>query len=181
MNADDQFHSNAILQFIENEIIHFNNQIKLVYGIAKIIDDNLQLSYLKGREVSLRDFYWNQPIVHQSTFYKKEVFRDIGFYNENLIGVGDYEWYVRFFNTFSDKNANFINITIANFSMGGVTSEILWQNFCDRRKIANKYFPIRIKIKYFYASPFYYLKFKVLSALKNTSIYRKYRHIKFSL
>jgi glycosyltransferase involved in cell wall biosynthesis len=181
MNADDRFSSNDVLQYIENEIIRTKNQFKLIYGIAKLIDNTLHLSSLKGRKVSLRDFFWDQPIVHQATFYKKELFEEVGNYNENLLGVGDYEWYVRFFYKFPNSKAHFVIKTIADFSMGGLTSEILWQNFCDRKKIAKKYFPLIINIKYFFTTPYYYLKFKILDLVKNLKIYRNYRAIKMKL
>lgn len=181
MNADDKFHDDKILEYVENKIIDTNNQIKLLYGIAKLIDSQLNVSFLKGKKVSLQDFYWNQPIVHQATFFKRDVFEDIGYYEEALIGVGDYEWYVRFFCEFDESKALFVEKTIADFSMGGITSDILWQNFRDRRNIAKKYFPFIINLKYLFSSPYFYIKFKLLSLLKNTEIYSAYRKAKVKI
>lgn len=73
--------------FVEFEICYANTLTKTKRGFKR------HKSY-EGKKLSLLNFY-NGTIPHSSCFIRKNLFEKYGLYNEDLVIVSDWEWYLK--------------------------------------------------------------------------------------
>jgi glycosyltransferase involved in cell wall biosynthesis len=95
INSDDYYEKNIfsqIVDFFEN-----NKECYFLYGDQIIIDENKNvLGFRSGEDLSLQNLLKNPDIVRQPVcFWRKEVINTIGYLNESLHLVMDYDLFLR--------------------------------------------------------------------------------------
>jgi len=96
LNADDMLAEdclNFVTEFFKN-----NNGVDIIYGNCIFIDTTGSfIKVRKSEDFNLeRLLYLGYSYIQQpSTFFRKEVINDVGFFNENLNYVMDYEYWIR--------------------------------------------------------------------------------------
>lgn len=90
LNSGDVFHSDNI---IEN-YIKSNPKSDIVAGKEFFTSDGFIYTPPSLDELNY-DYLMHWPLMHQSTFIKKEAFNFVGLYNENYKIVSDWEWWIR--------------------------------------------------------------------------------------
>jgi glycosyltransferase involved in cell wall biosynthesis len=141
LNSDDYFYDNNVLDKVFNHII--KNKYSWYYGMINVISDkdNIQRIY-PSRRYQKKFHYWLLKLIflmpHQGTFYSKNLFNKYGLYDESLNAM-DYEYAIRIGK--KDK-AQFMNIVISNFYLGGFSSKNLKIMKKDIDKIFKKHFQL---------------------------------------
>lgn len=103
------------------------------------------------------EHFFRASIPHPASFFRRELFNFVGFFNENLKIVADWEFYLRafFIHRCSYKH---INITISVFNTDGISSnqKYLELHRFEREKVLREMFP------------FFYEDYKELIFLKRS-------------
>lgn len=125
-----------ILPMLDNvsDIIS-GNLIYSISGIPKTMftppTKNIDLTYF------LHSF-----LPHPSSFIKKNLFGEVGFYSENFKIVSDWEFFLKAIVIHKAKYRN-VNITISDFDNSGISSndnnKVLMEN--EKQSVYQKYFP----------------------------------------
>lgn len=172
LNSDDSFcHSDVLLQLKNGVKPSLQNTIYYTDYIKVYKDHKLRVNVPKS--LSIKKFYWKQPINHQSTIFPIGVFDVVGTYEIDKGNSADFRWFVKSFEF--GINYAYLPVTTALFNMEGATSKSLFQNYLSRMSIAFSSFPINIRLKYIFILPFIFLKFKIIGtkAYKFISKYRR--------
>lgn len=144
LNAGDWLASNAI----EEMVTYTHGQIK-----DKIIACNWQVFYKNGltpyfRQASF-DFNRTVGLCHQGVLIGKNIYTEVGFYDDSLRFVGDYDYYIRIWR---QKPSAFVYAPfyLTYYQYEGMTTQNSLQSNQERWKVINRYFrwyeaiPIRI-------------------------------------
>src|SRR5680860_1347088 len=139
LNSDDYFFDDQVLQKVFDYIS--NNNYPWYYGLINAIsEDNKKLYIYPHRKYQKIFCYWMFRFTffmqHPATFYSRDLFDKYGLYDESLNAM-DYEYAVRIGKT---EKAKFMNIMVANFRVGGFSSENRESMEKDVKIIFNKYF-----------------------------------------
>lgn len=113
LGCDDTLYDNVVLQTIlgDNDLNYYD----IIYG-------NVYSVYHGG----VYNGEWNidkigYNICHQSIFYKRNVFKNLGKYNTRYLIAADHDLNIKWF--FSNKlKSKFCNIIVANFAGNGISS-----------------------------------------------------------
>lgn len=90
LNSGDIFHSNDIIE----KFIRYNPKSDVVAGKEFFTSDGFIYTPPTSSELNY-DYLMHWPLMHQSTFIKRESFNVVGLYNENYRIVSDWEWWIR--------------------------------------------------------------------------------------
>lgn len=82
-----------------------------------------------------------QSVPHPCTFFRRSIFDKVGLYDENYKIVSDFEWYLKYFNTF-DGNYLYVDKYVAVFDLNGVCSNEAnaQRHKEERNEVVDKYF-----------------------------------------
>lgn len=88
-------------------------------GIEK--ETNGHLIYPKKEEELSYSFFYDDTLMHQSTFIRRDAFERFGMYNEDNRIVSDWEW---FFNAIMKQNASYepLDFVVALFDGEGISN-----------------------------------------------------------
>ncbi|XCF07735.1 glycosyltransferase family 2 protein [Tamlana crocina] len=147
LNSGDDFVENRALQNIAEaltgeDIVYFNiNKIDGSSVNVEKVPSKLSFSYL----------YHDLP-PHQSTFIKRELFQDYGYYDENLKIVSDWKFLII---ALLKHNATYKHVdkVFTNFYLGGISSnsESMARMDAERKVVLEQEFPILMNdLKYKY-------------------------------
>lgn len=201
---------NGIYHAMNKGIIKANGKYCLFLNSGDILYDSKSLSnlistnpkadivnyscYVKGinqpktlvankKNVSFYDFY-KHTIIHQATLIKKDLFKTIGLYNENLKIVADWEFFIKslFINNCSYQS---FDLPLTVYNSDGLSSKKENQEVSlkERELVLNKFFPRFIKDFELLDSPQIYTHLKFLKQFKilRTAYLLKTRIINFCL
>lgn len=92
-------------------------------GIEK--ETNGHLIYPKKEEELSYSFFYDDTLMHQSTFIRRDAFERFGMYNEDNRIVSDWEW---FFNAIMKQDASYepLDFVVANFDGTGMSNQEKW-------------------------------------------------------
>ena len=138
LGSDDTLYNDRVLSEINENII--KTSAKAVYGNVIMRGSNkwVQDGYVHAGEFDLQKLLY-QNICHQAIFYHKSLFSTIGIYNLKYPVFADYDFNLR---SFAKYQFNYIDVAIANFNVGGHSTQINDPEF-EKEKGPNI-------IKYFY-------------------------------
>lgn len=132
LNSGDHLFDNdiirkSILDFHDEDIVYFNVEIA-GNKTSKIV------SY--PDELRFSDFYKN-GICHQSAFIKRELFEKYGLYDESLLIVSDWKFFIL---ALFKYNCDYkkVNKTLSTYYLGGISTQT--NNFKERDIVLNEYF-----------------------------------------
>jgi glycosyltransferase involved in cell wall biosynthesis len=138
LNSDDWYEPGAL--FGVAEAVKKNPEVQMYYGQANIrLSDGNILRVWPNRR---RQPAWlGIPFDHQSCFFRRSVYENLGLFNIVYRTAADYDFLLRFL------RAGYLCAPVEgvtnNFSLGGISSESFWPPFGDIWRIlrTNGYHP----------------------------------------
>lgn len=174
LNSDDFFCDNDVLRDIAAKLSELDSPPWLLYGMG-LRHEMGKKSVVLGRSVTVRDYYYEAPLIHQAMFFSRKAFDVLGLYDLSVRGgAADWHWLARLFHGYQEKT-HFVNRPIVDFFMGGATSRYLWENYLAQFELARALFPLRVKARYFLMWPVVFLKVKILRTHEDSRLRRIYR------
>lgn len=137
LNSGDLLYDKAVVSQLEIEnltadIINFNVFVTGKYQNKTIVPSK--------KDISFYTFY-KHTIIHQATLIKRELFSSVGFYNESLVIVADWEFFMKalFINNCTYQSSNII---LSIFDSDGISSkpENRAIALAEKQKILELYF-----------------------------------------
>lgn len=138
--------------FLNSGDVFFNSQVLTRFvesGFhADIIYGNCAYTSKAGLRVQKfpfpLTFYWlyTEYLCHPATFIKRQLFEKIGYYNEGLKIVSDWEFFLLAIGKYNSSSFH-LDITIAIIEKGGVSSSDVHQALVktERMEVMQKHFP----------------------------------------
>lgn len=120
LNSDDHYENYTIDSLVE---VFAENSASIIYGsINKQIEIDRNLYEARQDPGNLDDLYKKMAILHQATFIKSNVYKDIGLYKPSFKIAGDWDLVLRA----KKGNQMFFRIekVLTNCRIGGVTTNI---------------------------------------------------------
>lgn len=117
LNAGDSLvDDNVISDFIKT-----NYNQDFICGNIHHVDDDKKIRTIRVPEKINLKYLWWQSIPHQSSFIKRALFENLGYYNEELKFFADWEFVLK---TVVINNCSYVhyNRDIADFDINGVSS-----------------------------------------------------------
>jgi glycosyltransferase involved in cell wall biosynthesis len=175
LNVGDTLKTPEVLSEIFSKPIQ---DADLIYGMVQTKNDPSGVDRLVGAPLKINDFYFSIPICHQAAFIRKELFGKLGEYDTDYRILADQEWFIRFFKN-PEHRAAYVPIVIANYEIVGYSYLNRIRSLKEALRNSSKSFPPHIALTNYLLFPVKYVKVKLLKVFKNTSIYRKYREMRF--
>jgi putative colanic acid biosynthesis glycosyltransferase len=128
MNAGDTFHSFNVLSNVFSQKLNFD-KLSLIYGykfVEGVPIKPFELSILK-KGILMGN--------HQSMFFNKGVLGEQLMYNLNYPIYADYELVNRIFIKYKKESFKYLNLPVATYKGGGVSSVVSSQKRLDKFKI----------------------------------------------
>ncbi|MFV0311345.1 MAG: glycosyltransferase family 2 protein [Dysgonomonas sp.] len=132
IGSDDKLYNNTVLETVFLNIR--KTKKKIIYGSVEIVGDS---GWAKDGEIY--DGYFNlnkllrKNICHQAIFYKKSIFKKMGYFNTSYVICADYDFNLK---CYSNYGFLYLDIIIAKFR-GGNTSFIYKDLKFEEDKWAN--------------------------------------------
>ncbi len=139
LNADDVFINEKVVEIFAKEAE--TNNAGLLLGNILLLNRYTGEMYYEKHDIIDKIRLINSTIFHPATFFRKEVFKKYGLFNENNRIASDYEWYVNYF--LNGGNYAYFNRPVSIFSLGeGLSSDSVHGNIhkTERQDIQRKYF-----------------------------------------
>jgi glycosyltransferase involved in cell wall biosynthesis len=141
LNSDDIFYDEYVIENIV-KVFQKNNDIELIYGPIIIKNPITNESSIKTHDYNItKSYFIYGAICQQSIFYKADIFKKCGQFNDTYKIVGDYEWVLRAFYRYNVKREFYEGI-IAKFRKGGMSNcdKYSMLHHEERRKVMKEYF-----------------------------------------
>jgi glycosyltransferase involved in cell wall biosynthesis len=179
LNSGDFYFNKNVLQIVSKTFLE-NKRAGLVYGLTESYSESENIKYISGSKIDPGKMWKGMPVCHQSIFFKKDVFNEIGIYDLEFKNMADYELLLRFFNSTSNKyEACFLNMILSRYCLYGESSKGYLENVQELKRVVQKYYDLDLKFKsYFVLKKIKYFFILLLSYFKLDKIYRK---IKFRI
>jgi glycosyltransferase involved in cell wall biosynthesis len=123
LNADDFFLDNQVIERMAPHLI-INQAADVVFGkIMSVAREKTPIplpltKIYRGNSWRWQEFRWDDTIPHQAAFTNRKYFEKVGYFNESLRIVIDYELFLR---AGEHLKAKFIPITISAMRVGGLS------------------------------------------------------------
>ena len=152
INADDWYEVDAVTQVVETFV---NSNADIVHGSMQIIKESGD-SFVKKVETDLSRFAKGMLLNHPTVFVKRTLYERYGYFNTKYKIVADWELMLRWW----IQGISFvgINVTLANFRMGGASSAYLKKSLEEKHCVREVHDLIKI-------ADWYYLYDRVKSFL----------------
>ena len=136
LNAGDIFASPTVVQSVV-ESFSQSSHTMMVYGdwLAKTNYDIVQVNQ---PNVLTRWELWRKAVCHQSVFARREVFEQVGRFDETLSICADWDWMIRVV-ILHKVVTKYIPLNICIFERGGISSSRI-RLVQDRSIIRNRYY-----------------------------------------
>lgn len=137
IGSDDKLYNNTVLETVFLNIR--KTKKKIIYGSVEIVGDS---GWAKDGEIY--DGYFNlnkllrKNICHQAIFYKKSIFKKMGYFNTSYVICADYDFNLK---CYSNYGFLYLDIIIAKFRGGNTSFSKLDPKYNEDRwiNIANYY------------------------------------------
>jgi len=147
LNGDDRIYSKTT---IVNIVETFNQtNVDIIYGDLITVNKKNNMEELQSGSGADKFFWMNQCLCHQVIFYKAELFKKYGFYDEKYRIAADYDFNLRCI--FKNKTkAVYIPKIISKFTVGGLGHQNKEIYDREQMEIAKKFFtPYQLAVKNF--------------------------------
>lgn len=143
LNSGDVFaNENVVRKFYDASV-----SAEIVSGIEQM--PNGSLVYPKNEEELTYSYFYDDTLLHQSTFIRRDAFERYGLYNECYRIVSDWEW---FFRVLIRENATYqaLDFIVAIFDVKGISNQhgLLQLHNKEREKVRQTILP-RLRSDYF--------------------------------
>ena len=167
LNSGDYLFDTDVL----NKVFTRNNSEDLLYGDIIVRKENSERIWHFPEKLSF--FYLSTEFLgHSSTFIKRNLFDQVGYYNEDLQIVSDWEFFLLALAKYNCTSIK-LNYKISYILSGGISSDKASRELLikEREKVLNQHFP------------FFMDDYKLLSALKKNKVKeflkKLYNHTKY--
>lgn len=149
LNATDSLHDDNVIEKVINEFKK-HPDLEMLWGDIEFTEKGKEPRIHKNNGVNIKsDFLYNNP-CHQAIFYKSELFKKYGNYDEDIKIFGDCDFNVRVLVT-NNARCKYIPEIIACFEIGGIStsseeSDRLLHK-ADRLKVYNKNFKHKFRYR----------------------------------
>lgn len=149
LNATDSLYDDKVLEKVVSEFKK-HPDLEVLWGDIEFTEENREPRTHKNDDIKIKnDFLYNNP-CHQAIFYKSELFKKYGNYDENIKIFGDCDLNVRMLVT-NNAKCKYIPEIIACFEIGGIStsseeSDRLLHK-ADRLKVYNKNFKHKFRYR----------------------------------
>jgi glycosyltransferase involved in cell wall biosynthesis len=151
------------------------NKPALIYGLARTHKNPMGFEYTFGREISLRDFYFNvAPICHQASFIHRDVFRKIGNYDLRYRLFADMDHFIRIFRDKSLKKA-YTHYLIAYYEVEGLSFNNRFISLRENLNSAWRHLPWYISSLKTLNFPILWMKVSMIRLLSGSAAYLWYK------
>ena len=141
INSGDILLNDSVIE----EAIRFRLDKDLVSGNIVFSEGKDLRDWIVDEEISFRTFY-ESTIPHPGTFIKRELFEEVGLYNEQYTIVSDWDFFLLATCKFNCSYKH-INLSISLFFLDGISANP--ENFsimlAERGDVLNRHFPFFIK------------------------------------
>ena len=129
LNSGDELENEKVVEKSLSSLAFFDlisgNMIYSTDGIPKTL-------FTPPNEVNLA-YFLHSFLPHPSTFIKKELFQNIGLYNENLKVISDWEFFLKAV-VIHQAKYNHLDEVISNFDNSGISSNPESENLIKKEK-----------------------------------------------
>lgn len=143
LNSGDAFADRSVVA----NFYKANISEDIATGIEK--RPNGKLSFPKHEKELTYSYFYDDTLLHQSTFVRKDAFERYGMYNEKNRIVSDWEW---FFRVIIIENATYrpLDFLVADFEGGGMSMSTEYRLLLEEEseRVHNNMLP-RLRIDYF--------------------------------
>jgi glycosyltransferase involved in cell wall biosynthesis len=176
LNAGDSFHHPEVLA----EVFSNQNGIKSDFIYAKVETKNepTGVNYLNGKPTHLKMFYSHYPICHQSTFARKKLFDQLGYFDLKYPLVADSEWFIRVFKNNQIRTC-YLDLIVAYYDIQGASYHKRMKGYREYINVGFRHFPLPIAVLNMLLYPVIWGKVWVIRTFQHKSWFIKYRQIKF--
>lgn len=136
LNSDDHFYNDGVISDVVN--LFKKKNADFIYGNIICTNLDTHLDYVKKYPRYLKKrFFLRDTISHAGTFFRKDCFLKIGYYDTRYKVSADYEWYLRalFKNNLTWFYANQV---FSVFFTGGCSGNVTYSD--ELKEIQRKYF-----------------------------------------
>jgi len=159
IGSDDFFINNYSLSLISSLAIFPN--VNFVSARVNITNSNGEFLYTSGKAFNLNDIQGGMRIAHPGSLHHISLFKKYGYFNENYLIAGDFEFLIR---VRKSLNSDFLDIPIISMKMGGVSNK-------NKLKAYNETFKVLYNCKDFRKiTSFIYLFITLLKTMINEVI-----------
>ncbi len=137
LNGDDQLYENTTIESIVEAFRKTNAD--MIYGDLIAVDTKKQTEELQPGNIADKFFWINQCLCHQVIFYKAELFKKYGLYDEKYKIAADYDVNLRCIIKNKAK-AVYVPEVISKFTVGGLGHQNKETYDREQKEIAKKYF-----------------------------------------
>lgn len=180
LNSGDCYYDNNILSIISENFEKLKNP-GIIYGLSENFSVKENIKYISGSKIS-EDYLWKGiQVCHQSMFFNRTLFKNLGLYDLNYKNMADYEFLLRFIKSEikNEYKLLFINKPLSRFILFGESDKNYLKNLNEIISISKKYFNFDFKkILYFKIK---YYKYYILVLMKIFGINKLYRRLKYNL
>lgn len=117
LNADDYYYPETIQQVVDK---FEQSPADVVYGNMTKLREFSGQQYLKEVQPNIEFMEQTMPIFHPATFIKKQVYDEVGVFNETYRLSADYDLIYRIYK--ADKQFEYINKALTVFRIGGASN-----------------------------------------------------------
>lgn len=135
MNGGDNFASDDALAQVFD---HQDYEADILYGNMNFTKKNKPSFIRTFPRILTKAFFYSSCINHQSSFIKRDLFEKYGMYDENYKIVADWEKWLMFLK--SGCKFQHIDVTVADFYSGGISSKMSEKHLQERKKVFQKYY-----------------------------------------
>ncbi|AKB45099.1 glycosyltransferase family 2 protein [Methanosarcina vacuolata] len=142
LNSDDIFYDEYVIKRIV-EMFKNNKDTELIYGPVIVRDPITNKSFIKSHKHITKFFFIYSVICQQGIFYKANLFKKCGQFDETYKIVGDYEWELRAFYKYNIKR-EYCRDIISIYLHGGMSSSKKFSSLLieEHETVLKEYFNI---------------------------------------
>lgn len=150
LNGGDVFCDENVLERIwgNKERKARSKDADIIYGNERAVKDGVQVGYCKGVEnPTFLDLY-KSCMKHQATFIRRELFDKYGKYDATMKISADWDWFFRVIAFHDDVTLQYVDVDVADFEEGGISSGFAELNEKENKNIRNRYMSKRLQEDY---------------------------------
>lgn len=133
LNANDVFYNELVLEKVATNLIK-NPEAKFLFGDVDYISKDKQSSKILTFENIKNDYSLIlDNICHQSIFYHKSLFEQLGLYSEEFNIYADWDFNIKCL-VENKTQALYLPIPISKFQLGGICSNPANKSICEFEK-----------------------------------------------
>lgn len=142
LNATDSLYDENVFEKVVDEFEKYPD-LELLWGDVQFIENDEDVRIARFDNIKTKsDLIYNNP-CHQSIFYKNEIFKKYGGYDEKLHIYADYEFNARML-VQKNVKCKYIKEILSRFELGGVSTssdeKIKARQLKERKEIYNQIF-----------------------------------------